>query len=115
MRTWWATGMTNSLVDELSETSSRDHESDGDRWWPMLLSSLQKPPAMESTTLTALLLLLVVATTERQTALPATGRIVNLVCELQQNHDGAQGDTKLRASVISRLSEALACLRGTLN
>jgi hypothetical protein len=107
--------MTNSLEDDLSEASSRDHASDGDRWWPMLTSSLQRPQAMESTTLTALLLLLIVATTDRETALPTTGRVVNLVCELQQNHDGPQSDAKLRASVISRLSEALACLRGTLN
>lgn len=81
----------------------------------MLTSSLQRSQAMESTTLTALLLLLIVATTDRQKALPSTGRVLNLVCELQQNHTGAKSDAKMRASVISQLSEALAGLRRTLN
>lgn len=106
--------MTNSLEDKLSETSSRDYESDGDRWWPMLSSSLQRSRAKESTTLTALLLLLIVATNERETALPATGRVLNLVCELQKSHDATDANADLRASVISRLSAALTGLRGAL-
>ena len=70
---------------------------------------------MESTTLTALLLLFIVATSDRQKALPATGRVLNLVCELQQAHDGAQTDARQRASLITRLSAALSGLRGELD
>jgi len=71
---------------------------------------------MESTTLTALLLLFIVATTsDRQKALPATGRLLNLVCELQQNHDGAERDASQRASLITRLSSAISGLRGELD
>ncbi len=81
----------------------------------MLGSSLQRPHAMESTTLTALLLLFIVSTTDRAKALPATGQVLNLVCELQHNHDGAQTDKTQRASVITRLSAALSGLRGELD
>ncbi len=70
---------------------------------------------MESTTLTALLLLFVAATTDREKALPATGQVLNLVCELQQPHDGGTTDAKQRASVITRLSAALSGLRGELD
>jgi hypothetical protein len=107
--------MTNSPFGNVSDASPPDSDGDRDRWWPMLTSSFQRSQAIESTTLTALLLLLIVATTDRQKALPTTGRVLNLVCELQHDHTGAQSDAKLRASVISQLSEALAGLRRTLN
>ena len=103
--------MTNSLYGDLSEASPHDHESD--RWWPLVAGgNQQKPRAMESRTVTALLLLFVVATSDRKEALPATGEVLNLVCALQQAHDGAQSDAKERASVITRLSAALSGLRG---
>jgi hypothetical protein len=105
--------MTNSPDSDLWEASQHDHESD--RWWPLLASSLQRPRAMESTTLTALLLLFIVATSDREKALPATGRVLNLVCELQQGHAGEQTDAKQRASLITRLSAALSGLRGELD
>jgi hypothetical protein len=108
-------GMTNSRDGYLSEASPHDHERDGEGWWPLLGSSLQRPHAMESTTLTALLLLFIVSTTDRAKALPATGQVLNLVCELQHNHDGAQTDKTQRASVITRLSAALSGLRGELD
>jgi hypothetical protein len=107
--------MTNSPDGYLSETSPNDHERDGEGWWPLLGSSLQRPHAMEGTTLTALLLLFIVATTDREKALPATGQVLNLVCELQQPHDGGKTDAKQRASVITRLSAALSGLRGELD
>ncbi|GAB0116763.1 hypothetical protein [Acidisoma sp. 7E03] len=102
--------MTNTLEDALSGVSSFDHDSGGDVWWALLGSGLHGTPPMENATLTALLLLLVAAA-ERRQALPATGRIVNLVCALRETSE----DATVRASVVSRLSEALACLRGTLN
>jgi hypothetical protein len=104
--------MTKSPDDDLSEASPHDHDSEEDRWWPLLASSLQRPRAMESTTLTALLLLFIVATSDRAKALPATGRVLDLVCELQHIHEGAQPDEKQRASLITRLSAALSGLRG---
>jgi hypothetical protein len=107
--------MTNSQDSDLSEASPHEDCSDGEGWWPLLASCLQKSRAMESTTLTALLLLFIVATTDRQKALPATGRVLTLVSELQYNHDGAQPDAKERASLITRLSEALSGLRGELD
>jgi hypothetical protein len=107
--------MTNSPDGNLSEASPHDHESDCDGWWPLLASSLQRPRAMESTTLTALLLLFIVATSDREKALPATGRVLNLVCELQETHGAAQTDATQRASLITRLSAALTGLRGELD
>ena len=77
--------------------------------------SLQRPRAMESTTLTALLMLFIVATSDREKALPATGRVLNLVSELQQTHDGPLSDATQRASLISRLSAALTGLRRELD
>jgi hypothetical protein len=103
--------MTNSPNGDLSEAPPHYHESDSDRWWLLLASSLQRPRAMESTTLTALLLLFIVATSDREKALPTTGRVLNLVCELQQNHDSAQSDAQHRAYLITRLSAALRGLR----
>ena len=104
-------GMTNSPDGNLSEASPHEHGSD--RWWP-LLANLRKPRSMESPTVTALLLLFIVATSDRNEALPATGEVLNLVCALQQAHDGAETDTKHRASLIARLSEALSGLRSEL-
>jgi hypothetical protein len=101
--------MTNSPDSDLWEASPHDHESD--RWWPLLASSLQKTRAMDSTTVTALLLLFAVATSDRAKALPATGQVLNLVCELQQTHESGQTDTTERASLITRLSAALSGLR----
>jgi hypothetical protein len=81
----------------------------------LLAGYLQKPRAMENTTVTALLLLFVVATGDRKEALPATGEVLNLVCALQQAHDGEGTDAKQRASLITRLSAALSGLRGELD
>jgi hypothetical protein len=104
--------MTNGPDGHLPEASPQEQERDGEGWWPLLGSSLQKPHAMESTTLTALLLLFIVATSDRAKALPATGQVLNLICELQHPHDGGKDDAKQRASVITRLSAALTGLRG---
>jgi hypothetical protein len=61
------------------------------------------------------MLLFIVATGDRKDALPATGEVLNLVCELQQDHDGAKTDAKQRACLITRLSAALSGLRGELD
>jgi hypothetical protein len=106
--------MKNSSDGDLWEVSSRDHGSDREGWRPFLTDSVQKPRVMESTTLTALLLLAIVSTSDRDKMLPATGRVLNLVCALQQDHDGAPADVAERASVITSLCAALSGLRGEL-
>jgi hypothetical protein len=106
--------MNKSSDGEVWEVSSRDHASDGDGWWPLLTDSLHKPRAMESTTLTALLLLAIVSTSDRENMLPGTGRVLNLVCALQQDRDSPPADVAERASVITRLCAALSGLRGEL-
>jgi uncharacterized lipoprotein YmbA len=55
-----------------------------------------------------------VAAEDKDKALPASGRVLNLVCELQQHQDGVQADVTTRASLISRLSAALNGLRNEL-
>ena len=105
--------MTNSPDGDRWEASPHDHE--GDAWWPLLAGNLQRPRAMESTTVTARLLLVIVAASDREKALPATGQVLNLVCALQQTHEGGKADSKQRASLITRLSAALSGLRGELD
>ncbi len=107
--------MSNVPGSDLWEVSPQDQEDDCDRWWPLLSRTANKPLAKESTTLTALLLLAIVATSDRENMFPATGRVLNLVCALQQDHDGAKGDAQQRARVITRLSEALSGLRGAFD
>ena len=104
--------MTNSPHNDPSDALLHDRDSDGEPWWSQLSSSLQRPHALESTTLTAFLLLFIVATSDREQALSATGRVLSLVCELQQGHDGARADSNQRATLITRLSAALSGLRG---
>jgi hypothetical protein len=100
--------------DGLSEISPQEQRGDSDRWWLLLGNGLQRPRAMENTTLTALLLLFLVAAEDKEKALPASGRVLNLVCELQQHQDGMAADSTIRASLISRLSAALTGLRNEL-
>jgi hypothetical protein len=104
----------NHDPDGVSEISPQEQRGDGDRWWLLLGNGLQRPRAMENTTLTALLLLFLVAAEDKDKALPASGRVLNLVCELQQHQDGVQADGTTRASLISRLSAALNGLRNEL-
>jgi hypothetical protein len=74
------------------------------------------PRALEGPALTAVLLLFVVAAgSDRKNALPASGRVLNLVCELQQTNGGDAPDAELRASVIARLSAAITGLRTELD
>jgi hypothetical protein len=98
----------------VSAFSPNDQRGDGEAWLQLLGGSLQRPRAMESTTLTALLLLFLVAAEDKGKALPASGRVLNLVTELQQHQTGGADDTKLRASLIARLSAALTGLRNEL-
>jgi hypothetical protein len=105
--------MINSQGGDLREALPPDHDSD--RWWPLLAGYLQKPRAMESTTVTALLLLFIVATGDRKDALPSTGEVLNLVCALEQDQDGAPTNAKQRAGLVTRLSAALSGLRGELD
>jgi hypothetical protein len=100
--------------DGVSEISPHEQRGDSDRWWLLLGSGLQRPRAMENTTLTALLLLFLVAAEDKEKALPASGRVLNLVCELQQHQDRLPADSAVRASLISRLSAALTGLRNEL-
>jgi hypothetical protein len=104
----------NHDPDGVSEMSPQEQRGDSDRWWLLLGNGLQRPRAMENTTLTALLLLFLVAAEDKEKALPTSGRILNLVCELQQHQDGKPTDSTTRASVISRLSAALTGLRNEL-
>jgi hypothetical protein len=106
--------MTQDPDGSVSDVSPQDQRGDGDRWWLLLGSGLQRPRAMENTTLTALLLLFLVAAEDKEKALPASGRVLNLVCELQQHQDDTAQDGKIRANLISRLSAALAGLRNEL-
>lgn len=70
---------------------------------------------MENTTLTAVLLLFLVAADDREKAMPASGRVINLISELQQlRADTSTGDG-LRASIIKRLSDAITVLRRDLD
>jgi hypothetical protein len=101
--------------DGVSEISPQEQRGDSDRWWLLLGNGLQRPRAMENTTLTALLLLFLVAAEDKDKALPASGRVLNLVCELQQHQDGKLADSTIRASLISRLSAALTGLRNELD
>jgi hypothetical protein len=95
--------------------SPHDQRSESERWWLLLGGNLPRPRAMENTTLTALLLLFLVAAEDKGKALPASGRVLNLVTELQQHQNGAAAaDTTMRASLISRLSAALTGLRNEL-
>ncbi|MBW4024437.1 MAG: hypothetical protein HIU92_15150 [Proteobacteria bacterium] len=86
-----------------------------DSGWSLLGAALQRPRAMENTTLTAVLLLFLVAADDREKAMPASGRVINLISELQQlRADTSTGDG-LRASIIKRLSDAITVLRRDLD
>jgi len=107
--------MTQDPDGSVSDVSPQEQRGDSDRWWLLIGNGLQRPRAMENTTLTALLLLFLVAAEDKDKALPASGRVLNLVCELQQHQDGAVEDGNARANLISRLSAALIGLRRELD
>jgi hypothetical protein len=110
-----ATGMTNGPDGVVRDVSPPDYGGDGDQWGQSLANSVPGPRAMESTTLAALVLLSIVATSDREKVVVATGRVLNLVCQLQQDHRDAQTDTTQRASLITSLSAALTGLRGAID
>ncbi len=107
--------MKNDPECGTSAIAPAEPRGEGDRWRSLLGSGLKRPGAMENTTLTALLLLFLVAAEDKEKALPASGRVLNLVCELQQHQAGASADLNMRASLITRLSAALAGLRNDLD
>lgn len=86
-----------------------------DSGWSLLGAALQRPRAMENTTLTAVLLLFLVAADDREKAMPASGRVLNLISELQQLRGDTSTDDGLRAAIIKRLSDAITVLRRDLD
>lgn len=106
-------GMSDGPGEITSEALPHELNNLGGHRWSLMGNGVQRQRAVENTTLTALLLLLLVAADDRE-KFPASGRVIDLISALQEQRDGASGDVGLQASIISRLSTALASLRRDL-
>ena len=69
---------------------------------------------MKDETLSALLLLVLSGADDNFPAAPASGRIVNLLSEMEAHPPGTATDNAVRARLITRLSAALSGLRAEL-